>query len=367
MMKSLALLPIFASASACAVEMHPHETKAAAAAALADGKSDSGADPCADNGWYGDGTCDQFCPKHDPDCGAPPLGPDPHGAPAQLPIVLAHGYRASSTRHGFAPSIVAALRADGHRVYVDDVPAFDSADVRAHYLAATVDQALAETGAAQVTIIAHSMGGLDARALVSTLGYGDRVANIITISTPHRGSAFADALLGLVQADPGLANALADMFSDFFSNVHTDPHVDLALADISEASSAQWNTAHPDDPRVRYQSWAGVSTLFGLTDRADAETAACDGWMLRAAGTADDLNPLLAITAMIVGHGFDALPNDGLVLVSSAHWGAFRGCFPADHAREIGDLGTDHLQTATGFDPARFYRNLAFELSSQGY
>ena len=363
-MRTLVSLLVLAACTTPSVE--DSADKEAAAQARADGKAD-GTDACADHGWYGDGVCDQFCAMHDDDCGTAPLGPDPHGAPARLPIVLAHGYRASSTRHGFAASIVAALRADGHRVYTDDVPAFDSADARAHYLAQAVDRALAETGAPQVSIIAHSMGGLDARALVSKLGYGDRVANIITISTPHRGSAFADQLLGLVAADPRLANALAGVFSTFFSHVTTDPHVELGLRDISEGNAAAFNAAHPDDPRVRYQSWAGVSSLFGLTLRANKELAACNGRMLRAEGTADAFSPLLAIPAFVVAHGFEALPNDGLVRVSSAQWGEFRGCFPADHLREVGDLGTDRLQPNTGFDPIRFYRNLAFELSTEGY
>ena len=51
--------------------------------AAADGKGDAaeidkmceelgrepGCDPCSIQGWYGDGTCDDFCPVHDTDCG----------------------------------------------------------------------------------------------------------------------------------------------------------------------------------------------------------------------------------------------------------------------------------------------------------
>src|SRR5262245_66108159 len=29
------------------------------------GKGDDGGDACADNGWYGDGQCDDFCPEPD--------------------------------------------------------------------------------------------------------------------------------------------------------------------------------------------------------------------------------------------------------------------------------------------------------------
>jgi hypothetical protein len=40
--------------------------KAAAKAELA--QHPHGLDPCAAHAWYGDGTCDDFCPRHDPDC-----------------------------------------------------------------------------------------------------------------------------------------------------------------------------------------------------------------------------------------------------------------------------------------------------------
>ena len=43
-----------------------------------------------------------------------------------------------------------------------------------------------------VNLIAHSMGGLDARYLISRLGMADQVRSLTTISTPHRGSFMAD-------------------------------------------------------------------------------------------------------------------------------------------------------------------------------
>src|SRR5215510_6280544 len=57
----------------------------------------------------------------------------------------------------------------------------------------------------KVHIIAHSMGGLDARYLLCNNLYGlgalDRVVSLSTISTPHRGSQVADLLVG---AEPNL-------------------------------------------------------------------------------------------------------------------------------------------------------------------
>src|SRR3954466_12517918 len=57
---------------------------------------------------------------------------------------------------------------------------------------AQVTDILKETGAAKGHIIAHSMGGLDARAMIARLGMADKVASLTTIGTPHHGTSFAD-------------------------------------------------------------------------------------------------------------------------------------------------------------------------------
>ena len=44
----------------------------------------------------------------------------------------------------------------------------------------------------RVLIVAHSMGGLDARYMISRMGMEDHVAALLTITTPHRGSPYAD-------------------------------------------------------------------------------------------------------------------------------------------------------------------------------
>ena len=56
-------------------------------------------------------------------------------------------------------------------------------------------EALAQTGAPKVHIIAHSMGGLDARHMIVDLEMADKVASLTTIGTPHRGTILADHVL----------------------------------------------------------------------------------------------------------------------------------------------------------------------------
>jgi triacylglycerol lipase len=212
-----------------------------------------------------------------------------------------------------------------------------------------------------VNLIAHSMGGLDTRELVSVLGYGDRVASITTISTPHRGARVADVALGLV------SGAREDALDAFGKLIDDDPNtVDVkgALHDLSEANAAAFAASHPDDERVYYQSWAGVSSLFAISNPADA--IACEGKLLAHAGRADLMSPILAPAAPIIAHG-KADPNDGFVLVSSAKHGNFRGCVPADHADEIGVFAREPIDRHTGFDFVRFSRNIAFDLAARGF
>jgi triacylglycerol esterase/lipase EstA (alpha/beta hydrolase family) len=60
----------------------------------------------------------------------------------------------------------------------------------ADQVAAKIDAVLAATGAAQVTVVGHSMGGLVARAYLAKHG-GAKVRRVVTIGTPHHGSVFA--------------------------------------------------------------------------------------------------------------------------------------------------------------------------------
>lgn len=55
----------------------------------------------------------------------------------------------------------------------------------------------------EVNLIGHSMGGLDARYLITHLQpEAFTVKTLTTIATPHRGSAFADYLLVSLHASP---------------------------------------------------------------------------------------------------------------------------------------------------------------------
>src|SRR4051794_25739672 len=91
-------------------------------------------------------------------------------------------------------------------------------------------------------IIAHSLGGLDARHLITHLGMADRVLTLTTIGTPHRGSPCAD--LG-VRALGG-TRALWDVLRLPYQ----------AYIDLTTTACRTFNERTPDSPRVSYFSVA---------------------------------------------------------------------------------------------------------------
>ncbi len=58
-------------------------------------------------------------------------------------------------------------------------------------LAALVNDVLRATGARQVDIVAHSMGGLITRSYLTFLGGKPKVGNVLLLATPHEGVPFA--------------------------------------------------------------------------------------------------------------------------------------------------------------------------------
>ena len=107
----------------------------------------------------------------------------------------------------------------GESVFVTVVPPFDTSAARAQALSKQIDDILKRTGKAKVNLVGHSQGGMDARVITSPqgLGYGDRVASVTTVATPHRGSKVADAVLGLLQYLP--ADVIDSVTGDFLKLV----------------------------------------------------------------------------------------------------------------------------------------------------
>jgi triacylglycerol lipase len=271
----------------------------------------------------------------------------------RYPIVLHHGLlgfnRILSVDYFY--EVKTTLEREGHVVRATQVSTVSSMEARARQLAGQIDAILAETGAAKVDIIAHSMGGLDARHLISVLGYGDRVATLITLGTPHRGTPVADFAYSVMSTDGGrMLGALERLFlgdEEERGLLGARGSVDLrgALWSLSEERlrSPDFVATHRDDPRVVYESFAGQSNLTGM-------------------GVADMVHPLLSLPHAYLRLASGA--NDGLVPVESARHGLDRGTLPADHINMIGQLFGD---TSPDFRHREFYSRLAANLAARGF
>ncbi|MFU8872610.1 lipase family alpha/beta hydrolase [Micromonospora sp. SL4-19] len=92
--------------------------------------------------------------------------------------------------------IAARLRADGHRVWIYQLPDLGFGDIResARALSSYVDQVRAATGAAKVDMVTHSEGGLVSRWYVKFLGGADRVDHYVSLGSPQQGTYVANIL-----------------------------------------------------------------------------------------------------------------------------------------------------------------------------
>src|SRR5256885_2765355 len=123
------------------------------------------------------------------------------------PVVLAHGVlgfdeiAVAGRRHRYFRNIADGLRTLGGEFHHPRVPATGGVKERADHLAELI-RSLPE---GRVNVIAHSMGGLDARYAISRLGLEGRVASLVTVGTPHLGTPLADLALKGIPAAAGRA------------------------------------------------------------------------------------------------------------------------------------------------------------------
>ena len=130
-----------------------------------------------------------YAPAHgspkSPESPAPlPLSPE---LPA-LPVLLVHGYACNS---GYWRPMSKLLTGAGISHYgIDLEPPGAGIDDFVPQVHAAVERLCAATGSTQVIVLAHSMGGLVARAYLRRHGAA-RIARVITLGTPHHGTVLA--------------------------------------------------------------------------------------------------------------------------------------------------------------------------------
>lgn len=112
----------------------------------------------------------------------------------RLPVLLIHGYGCNSgywhrTRKPLDEAGV-AYRA------IDLEPVFGDIEAYVPMVAQAVDALCRDSGQSRIIIVAHSMGGLAARAYLRQEG-GRRIARVITLGSPHHGTGIANFGAGM--------------------------------------------------------------------------------------------------------------------------------------------------------------------------
>jgi triacylglycerol lipase len=228
----------------------------------------------------------------------PVAGPIERGRP--LPVVLVHGLfgfdriGVPGARFDYFRGIARHLEGLGCQAHAVRLPASASVPDRARELVAAID-ALPH---ARIDLIAHSLGGLDARYALTHLGLAQRVRSLVTVGTPHRGTPLADlAVKGPLDWARRIIGALGVPLE--------------ALEWLGTDALAAFNAQVVDVPGVRY------ACVVGGMHRADSVVPLA-------------LIPAHAYLRRIAG------PNDGLVPIASQYWGETLAEIEADHFAQIG-------------------------------
>jgi triacylglycerol lipase len=213
----------------------------------------------------------------------------------RAPIVLVHGFLGFDhlkwngwTIASYFANIPKLLAAASNQVRVAQLSPTGGVAERAEQLKAFLDR---ELPCEPVHLLAHSMGGLDSRYMISRLGMASRVLTLTTLGTPHRGTSFADWGLSRFER---LVKPILDLVAL--------PR--QAFYDLTTARCRLFNEQVFDAPAVRYFSVAGRHE---------------GGWH----------SPTWQLSHPIVTKAEG--PNDGIVSLASAAYGESCEVWEGDH------------------------------------
>lgn len=264
----------------------------------------------------------------------------------KYPVVLAHGMGAQAVIAGFINywgTIPSALKNNGADVYITSVNSVDSTANKGAQWKAQVLQILALSGKEKVNLIGHSHGCLYTRYAISNLGMGSKVASHTSIAGPHRGSAMADLIMGILPE--WLMDLGGPIVNDIMGFIMGDVNGDIVSNgyDLTRPNMAIFNKNTLDVPGIYYQSYA-----YKITN-------ALGGGVM-----------LIPWEIMKRYEG----DNDGLVSVTSAKWGNFRGVIDGGWWSWLG--GVNHIaavglfSVTAGYDAPTHFVNVVADLKNRG-
>ena len=238
-------------------------------------------------------------------------------------FVFVHGFLGFGLAHAvtrvvpYFRGLAGAMQQMGISYVVPRLPAAGTVAERSRALA---DQ-LSGVAADRLVLVGHSMGGLDARYLAHHFDPDRRVRGLVTLATPHRGTAVAEHLL----AGRGAFCRLAQRYWR------------PGLEELTPEACRRRNEALTDRADIRCVSYAG--------ERPRGELPV---WLRPLADVLDG-------------------PNDGLVTVASAEWGALHPILRADHFEIVGwSFARSRAAVGHPFPHLALYRSIIEDASGIG-
>jgi len=255
----------------------------------------------------------------------------------KYPVVMVHGIAAHDRKSliNFWGRIPETLRNNRAVVFLGNTDAWGSIESNAAILKSTIDKVLLETKSEKVNIIAHSKGGIDSRYLIWKYDYGDKIASLTTISTPHHGAELADLLFSGKIIHTNIAKKALITFGKLYGD--TNPDIYNSIYQLTTENMREFNSKIEMDSRVYYQSiYTTMKNRF------------------------DDL---MFFNSYIYVNKISGA-NDGIVSVASTRWsGNISEIEGLSHA-EIVDF---KMRNISGINIPDIYLNIIRDLGNRGF
>ncbi|CAJ0844078.1 15825_t:CDS:2 [Entrophospora sp. SA101] len=261
----------------------------------------------------------------------------PNYSAPKLPIVLCHGLFGFDKlgpdaipylQIHYWGGVQEALKKLGAKVVTTKVPRTGCIRARALALHRILESTL---HGFELNLLAHSMGGLDCRYLITHLPTDNcSIRSLTTIGTPHRGSPFMDWCRDNI--------GLGKLSKSFES---AEKAVDDLLKELEERCHFCMNSFNkntPNHPSIFYYSY-GAATEIPI-------------W-----------SPLYFPYQIIREKEGQ---NDGLVSLKSAQWGRYVRTVECDHW-DLTDSWRLKLNSLNQFDPVELYVEVATLLANEGH
>jgi len=265
----------------------------------------------------------------------------------KYPVFLSHGMGASAQIVGIVDywfGIEDALRGEGTTLFVTSVNGMDSTANKAVHFKQQFLEGLAIAGASKGNIIGHSHGTVYTRYAITNLGLASKVATHTSLSGPHQGSSVADSIFKIVpESGYELVGGAMDLVYALIMG-DTDPNsLENGLEMTRPVMQNVFNPNTPNIAGVYYQSWTSKVRYFA--------------------------NSMVLEIPWLICLYYEG-DNDGLVSVTSAKWGNFRGVVTG----AIWSGGVDHLNivgqflgVTPGYDAPDFFIEIVEDLKKRGY